>query len=76
MPVSILETRLISPHCCRVLLTSGVPQEGGLDFTNPLMTIGVLNDFDWDFFLHGNEGDAAQEDVSAAANFMDPEIET
>lgn len=76
MPVSVLEGRLISPYCCRVLLTSDVPQEDGLAFTNPLVIMYLLSVYDWDSFLHGNEGDAAGEDVSAAPNCMDPEIET
>lgn len=76
MPVSILEGGLTSPYCYRLLLTSDVSQEFGLDFANPLATNDVLNDFDFDSFLHDNEGDAGGFDFSAAANFMDPEIET
>lgn len=74
MPVSALEGGSTSPYCYRTLLTS--PQEFGLDFANPLATNDVLNDFDFDSFLHDNEGDAGGFDFSAAANFMDPEIET
>lgn len=74
MPVSALEGGSTSPYCYRTLLT--LPQEFGLDFANPLATNDVLNDFDFDSFLHDNEGDAGGFDFSAAANFMDPEIET
>lgn len=76
MPVSAPRRLLLSASCCRILLTLPVPQEFGLDFANPLATNDVLNDFDFDSFLHDNEGDAGGFDFSAAANFMDPEIET
>lgn len=48
-----------------------------MDFANPLATNDVLNDFDFDSFLHDNDADAGGFDFStAAATFMDPEIET
>lgn len=76
MPLSIPEGRLVSPYYGRMLLTLDVPQEGGLDFINPPVTNGVLNDFDRNSFLHGIESDNAGDDVSIAASFMDPEIES
>lgn len=76
MQVSALKEGLLLPTAPSCLLTLDVPQEFGLDFANPLATNDVLNDFDFDSFLHDNEGDAGGFDFSAAANFMDPEIET
>jgi hypothetical protein len=70
-----VDALLLSPAYSR-LLTLHVPQEFGLDFANPLSTNDVLNDFDFDSFLHDNEGDAGGFDFTAAATFMDPEIET
>lgn len=57
-----------------MLLTSDVHQEFG--FANPLATNDVLNDFDFDAFLHDNESDGGGIDFSKAPNFMDPETET
>lgn len=76
MQVSALLGDLVILVLLACLLTLDVPQEFGLDFANPLATNDVLNDFDFDSFLHDNEGDAGGFDFSAAANFMDPEIET
>lgn len=75
MDMPVRAPRPTVDSCFRVLLTSDVPQEFGLDFANPLATNDVLNDFDFDSFLHDNEGDTNGFDF-AAANFMDPEIET
>ena len=69
--------RALSYQPSRNLLTRSVLQEFSMDFANPLATDNVLNDFDFDSFLHDNEGDAGAFDFSSAAGFsMDPEIET
>jgi hypothetical protein len=38
--------------------TTNIVQDfGGMDFANPLTTSDVLNDFDFDSFLHDNNGE-------------------
>lgn len=50
---------------------------GNLDFANPLATTDVLNDFDFDSFLHDNEGGDGGFDFSSTGAFMDTDgIET
>lgn len=50
---------------------------GNLDFANPLATSDVLNDFDFDSFLHDNEGGDGGFDFSSTGAFMDTDgIET
>lgn len=54
------------------LLTHDPLQEfGSLDFANPLATSDVLNDFDFDSFLHDNEGGDGGFDFSTTGAFMD-----
>lgn len=75
LPVSALEGGPTSPYCCRMLLTLDVRQKYGLDFASPFGNNDGPNDFDFDSFLHDNEGDAVGFDFSAA-NFMIAEAET
>lgn len=50
---------------------------GSLDFANPLASNDVLNDFDFDSFLHDNEGADGGFDFSNTGAFMDADgIET
>lgn len=64
-------------HAMALLTQNSVQEFGSLDFANPLATTDVLNDFDFDSFLHDNEGGDGGFDFSAAGNFMDTEgIET
>lgn len=50
---------------------------GTLEFANPMSTSDVLNDFDFDSFLHDNEGGDGGFDFSTAGAFMDTDgIET
>ncbi|KAG6353360.1 hypothetical protein INS49_007440 [Diaporthe citri] len=64
------------PDCGAKFNRVSARNEFGLDYVNPLATNDVLNDFDFDSFLHDNEGDAGGFDFSsAAANFMDPDSE-
>lgn len=65
--------------CCEnILLTQQLLQtDFGMDFANPLNTSDVLNDFDFDSFLHDNEGGDAGFDFSGTGAFMDTDgIET
>lgn len=59
MPVSNLEGGLTSPYCYRLLLTSDVSQEFGFDFDNPPANNYVLNNFDYDSFLHDKEDETS-----------------
>lgn len=50
---------------------------GTLEFANPMNTTDVLNDFDFDSFLHDNENGDGGFDFSASGAFMDTDgIET
>lgn len=79
-----MDSMVSASSSCRIsensshLLTRQLPQEfGSLDFANPLSTTDVLNDFDFDSFLHDNEGGDGGFDFSSTGNFMDTEgIET
>ncbi|KAI0018640.1 hypothetical protein F4780DRAFT_506694 [Xylariomycetidae sp. FL0641] len=44
---------------------------GSMDFANPLTTDNVLQDFDFDSFLHDNDGDPTGTFDFTAANFME-----
>lgn len=73
----VSNTLLTFRHAVALLTHAFVQEFGSLDFANPLATSDVLNDFDFDSFLHDNDGGDGGFDFSSTGNFMDTEgIET
>jgi hypothetical protein len=58
-------------YSCEISILTNQKQFAAMDFTNPLTSDNVLQDFDFDSFLHDGDGDPGAFDFNPASFGME-----